>query len=270
MKISAEKERAKTEAELYHDERKEVRLALKKKWFCEVHSQPDKPMLCYRDGVNNECYPITENNLNLWASFHVRIYFITCLKGAKSFQLADPENNPIDKKPAKVNILANGPHGRAPAQHANDQIAGPPTFPYNVYPSPYAFPNPWFPPGYQQLPVGYGATAAQPVIPQPTVPQSAIAQPSVPQPIANIPKIPEWLLYCDKHPEREGDNLAAYTTKFEKQGYRRINQLTDDNRIVLTEKLSDWLGIERGTIDLITRYAEEDIGLLKAGMFTMK
>ena len=35
------------------------------------------------------------------------------------------------------------------------------------------------------------------------------------------------------------------------------------------EKLSDWLGIGRGTADLIIQYAEEDMELLKANKFSM-
>ena len=36
------------------------------------------------------------------------------------------------------------------------------------------------------------------------------------------------------------------------------------------EKLSDWLNIGKGTADLIIQYAEEDMELIKAGMFSME
>ena len=55
--------------------------------------------------------------------------------------------------------------------------------------------------------------------------------------------------------------------KFDQQGYRRINQLVGTHMSV--EKLSDWLGIGRGTADLIIQYAEEDMELLKANKFSM-
>jgi hypothetical protein len=35
------------------------------------------------------------------------------------------------------------------------------------------------------------------------------------------------------------------------------------------EKLSDWLGIGKGMANLLIRYAEEDVKLLKNGEFTM-
>ena len=35
------------------------------------------------------------------------------------------------------------------------------------------------------------------------------------------------------------------------------------------EKLSDWLSIGKGTADLLIQYAEEDMGLVNAGTFSM-
>jgi endonuclease III-like uncharacterized protein len=36
------------------------------------------------------------------------------------------------------------------------------------------------------------------------------------------------------------------------------------------ENLSNWLGIGKGTADLIIQYAEEDMALVRDGKFTMK
>lgn len=83
----------------------------------------------------------------------------------------------------------------------------------------------------------------------------------------NYPKICEWLLYCDTHPQRSGEDLAAHAEKFDREGYRRINQLARTR--VSIEKLSEWLGIGKGTADLLIQYAEEDIELVKAGNFSM-
>ena len=35
------------------------------------------------------------------------------------------------------------------------------------------------------------------------------------------------------------------------------------------EKLSEWLNIGKGTADLIIQYVEEDVELVKAGMFNI-
>lgn len=81
------------------------------------------------------------------------------------------------------------------------------------------------------------------------------------------PYIRTWLEYCDSHPDRRGENFSAHAGKFDQQGYRRINQLTGDRMSV--EKLSDWLSIGKGTADLLIQYAEEDMGLVNAGTFSM-
>jgi hypothetical protein len=83
-----------------------------------------------------------------------------------------------------------------------------------------------------------------------------------------IPKIGAWLMYCDRHPDRRGEDFSEHMGKFDQEGYRRINQLTRDRMSV--EKLSDWLKIGKGTADLIIQYAEEDMELVKAGTFSME
>jgi len=47
---------------------------LTKYWQCEVHSLPDKPALCWipiEQRPHGNCYPITQSNINYWASLIV-------------------------------------------------------------------------------------------------------------------------------------------------------------------------------------------------------
>jgi hypothetical protein len=61
--------------------------------------------------------------------------------------------------------------------------------------------------------------------------------------------------------------LVTMLTNSANKGYHRINQLTGDH--ISVEKLSDWLGIGKGTVDLLIQYVEEDVELVKASTFTM-
>ena len=79
--------------------------------------------------------------------------------------------------------------------------------------------------------------------------------------------IPEWLRYCDQHPQCCGEDFSEHTSRFDQEGYRRIHQLTGQR--ITVEKLADWIGIGKGMADLLIRYAEEDVELIKAGIFTM-
>ena len=56
-------------------------------------------------------------------------------------------------------------------------------------------------------------------------------------------------------------------TKFDAEGFRNLIQLTSGRMTV--EKLSGWLGIGKGTADLIIGYADEDIALIHEGKFMM-
>jgi hypothetical protein len=91
----------------------------------------------------------------------------------------------------------------------------------------------------------------------------------VPDPSIKVvyPEISAWLEYCNTHPDRHGEFFAAHAPKFDFEGYRRIHQLTGDR--ISVEKLSDWLGIGKGTADLLIQYAKEDVDLVRAGKFTM-
>jgi hypothetical protein len=135
------------------------------------------------------------------------------------------------------------------------------------------------PPPYHQLaPPGVSGMATQWPGPGyghfPPMPSNLghATQPSEPRlSVSDYPLILPWLAYCDSHPGRTGDNFSSYAWKFETEGYRRINQLTSDSadRLSLIEKLSSWLSIGKGIADLLTRYAEEDIALIKKGTFSM-
>jgi hypothetical protein len=63
------------------------------------------------------------------------------------------------------------------------------------------------------------------------------------------------------------ESFSTLAETFDKEGYRRVDQLASNCTSV--EKLSDWLGIGKGTADLLIHYADEDVKLLKSGVFTM-
>jgi hypothetical protein len=176
----------------------------------------------------------------------------------------NPEKYPVDKKPPELRLLGrNNSHFGPPGQQMAGLTPGEPTmpnagFPYNFYPPPYVQPA-WYGlpsaagPGYLQPPTGYAQPPAMP--------------PALKQTI-QYPTISTWLEYCDRHPQRSGEDFSDHAWKFDKQGYRRINQLTGER--ITVEKLSDWIDIGKGTADLLIRYAEEDADLVKAGTFTME
>jgi hypothetical protein len=89
--------------------------------------------------------------------------------------------------------------------------------------------------------------------------------PALPTQSVEYPMIAEWLTYCDNHPQRSGEDFSSLMPKFDDEGFRRLYQLTGDR--ITVEKLSEWLGIRKGTADLILRYAEEDIVVIRAGVF---
>jgi hypothetical protein len=138
---------------------------------------------------------------------------------------------------------------------------GPPGYP--LPPTPIYPPGQFTMPGWPNQPGSNTVSGPWPGI----LTQSSDA--TVADVIVEYPLISQWLLHCDYHPARSGDDFSSHAWKFETEGYRRINQLTADNRFLLIEKLSAWLGIGKGIADLITRYAEEDVALVRAGKFSM-
>lgn len=125
----------------------------------------------------------------------------------------------------------------------------------NQGPMPFGFPLPH--PGWFAPPPAFAPAPAP--APAPSAPKNV--------PNINYPSIGDWLRYCDQQPARSGENFGALVHKFTDEGYRRINQLTGDRMSI--ENMSKWLGIGKGTADLIIQYAEEDTALLRNGEFKM-
>lgn len=196
---------------------------------------------------------------------HVRLLtntYTICLYAYVS-QAKNPEKYPVDTKPLEINLYNTALHLRAPAQYIPGSASAPMpslAFPYGYYPSPYGLPPTagYLPVqqhvlhgGYAQPPMGYAPP------PGPSAPKQAI----------KYPMILAWLKYCDWHPQHCREDFSNHVLKFNKEGYHCIHWLTGDQ--IMVEKLSDWLNIGKGMVDLLICYAEEDVELMKADAFTM-
>ena len=53
------------------EKRTAIHQSLIKLHSCLTHSHPDKKVVCWKDMAQGLCYPVTESNLNLWATLHV-------------------------------------------------------------------------------------------------------------------------------------------------------------------------------------------------------
>jgi hypothetical protein len=85
-------------------------------------------------------------------------------------------------------------------------------------------------------------------------------------PGVEVPEICPWLVYCDHHPSRKGRiEFASYAETLKQEAYHRIDQFTERG----VEDIARWTGIKPAIIDLLQRYAKEDMRLLSAGHFTM-
>src|ERR1700720_4797379 len=82
---TVESSKEKSQLDKFFKAKKAARKALTDIWRCDIHGLPDKPVLCWRDPENGQCYLITKNNLNYWASLHV--CYVPC-----SFLLLHPLN----------------------------------------------------------------------------------------------------------------------------------------------------------------------------------
>ena len=58
------------------EKKKEVIQQLTDRWSCEIHSLPDKPSLWWKPVDPGECYPITQSNINFWASCIVSSFIL--------------------------------------------------------------------------------------------------------------------------------------------------------------------------------------------------
>ena len=220
--------------------------------------------MCWKDPTQNQCYAVTEGNLNWWATLIVRaplnIRYYSSLTGP--LQVKDPVTYSAEKKPLEINVYGAPPRSRAPGREM--AVSQPPPlppmgFPYAYYPPPYAPMPPW----YSQPP----PSSFNPVQPAPALAPTLDRAATKPTIKVSYPQITTWLAYCDRHADRRGEDFSALASKFDKEGFRRLNQLTGAR--VTVEKLSEWLNIGKGTADLLMGYAEEDVELCKAGNFTM-
>ncbi|KIL54687.1 hypothetical protein M378DRAFT_18653 [Amanita muscaria Koide BX008] len=228
-----------------HDDSFEKRTAIRQSLIelhsCPTHSHPDKKATCWKDGGQGLCYPVTESNLNLWATLH----------------LEHPEKYTLTEKPAEIKVHLNGPRSRAPATKAAQALGGMgpgaqllafgglgyPSMPYG-YP-PYPFPMPQQHPN-QIMPAVVEINAELDI---------------------EYPSISEWLSYCDRHPRRSSSRLSQYADAFNNEGFVFIDQLVGPR--ITIENLAGWLSIGKGTSDLVIRYAEQDVQLVKAGKFQL-
>src|SRR5271168_741546 len=169
----------------------------------------------------------------------------------------DPQKYSVNHKPDELDVTRNKPRTQAPAEHPPAQQ------PYAAQQFPAQFPAApaFYYPQPAIQPVWYGRPMDVPGLPaglQPVPAATAIVYPS----------IADWLNYCDSHPDRAGEDFKTHIAVFDRHGFRRMNQLTGPWMTV--EKLSDWLSIGIGTADLLIQYAEEDVVLIKNGLFSMK
>jgi hypothetical protein len=257
-------DRPKTDTDVFHEHKVQARIDIIGIFQCNVHSLPDKPVTCFKDPQTGLCYPITEQNLNLWATLHVRKHLFHLHRLIMDHkQVRRPDEHPLDKVPQAINIYANGPHTRTPAQHqhapAQQVLQPPPSFPYGYYtPHPFGMVAP---PGWPVQTMNQPITNTNP---------GQLPPPLAPAPLATgvkYPLISAWLQHCDKHPGHSGEDFSRLLPNFDKEGYRQIQQLTGDR--ITVEKLAEWIGIGRGTADLLIHYAIEDVELVRAGSFVM-
>ena len=61
-----------------HQKKIAVREALRARWRCDIHTTGDRPVPCWRDGFTDQCFAMTENDLNMWADLHVHRSNVLC------------------------------------------------------------------------------------------------------------------------------------------------------------------------------------------------
>ena len=178
-------------------------------------------------------------------------------------QLEHPEKYTLTEKPAEIKVHLNGPRSRAPATKAAQALGGMglgaqmlafgslgyPPMPYG-YP-PYPFPMPQQHPNTMG-PLGQITPAAVEISAESNI---------------EYPSISEWLSYCDRHPRCSSSRLSQYADAFSNEGFVFIDQLVGPR--ITIENLAGWLSIGKGTSDLVIRYAEQDVQLVKAGKFQL-
>ena len=171
-----------------------------------------------------------------------------------------PEVKPL-QVPVKKNGARNHVGGRPGADGQNVGALTQPML-YGYYPSLH----PYYPiqqQGWPGVALPYGPSTQQMV-----GPGFQHQEPSMPiKSTAKGPAIANWLRYCDNHQDCKGAAFCMLAEIFEEQGYRTIEQLMSTQITVVD--MSTWLGIGKGTADLIIQYADEDMNLVRNGMFRM-
>ena len=227
---------------------------------CLTHSHPDKKAICWKD-EHGICYPVTESNLNLWANMVVRILqvisHVSEIRCSCIQQTQHPDKYYVSQMPPEVNARQNGPRARAPAKLQP---------PASNVPSIGMGMN-YYHPYYRSLPPAPLPYPGMQAYSMPAPPSDQLATQTNPAADLDYPLITRWLSYCDQHARRGGRDLSKHAVAFDDEGFVTIDQLVGPR--VNIEKLSEWLGIRKGTADLILRYAEMDVGLVKAGKLNL-
>ena len=130
---------------------------------------------------------------------------------------------------------------------------------------------PPMPYGYPPYPYG------PPPLPMPPIQPPTAVHTSLPGEVMTMvetnsdleyPSISNWLNHCDQHPKRSSYKLSQYINAFDKEGFVSLDQLTGPR--ISIEGLAGWLNLGKGTTDLIIRYAEHDVLLIKNRKFQLQ
>lgn len=98
-------------------------------------------------------------------------------------------------------------------------------------------------------------------LPASTSASGAVSQPNTGALEESIlfPHISDWLGTLDSDPVRGADNrnFTQYAQRFTDHGFLRLNELLDE--LVSVDSLAQWLGVGRGVIVVILKYAKADV-----------
>ena len=181
-------------------------------------------------------------------------------------QIQDPERFSTKVKPIQVTAQQNGAchQGRKLDPNQPDMqflsIPQPAVMPHGFYHSPHMY----FP-GYMQQ---HGWPGQPPPAGFHPNMMPGFQQPAPIVPTTKGPTICDWLDHCDHLPDCQAPLFFTLLEKFRRQGYQTIDQLTS-SRVTVAD-LSSWLDIGKGTADLIIAYADQDMALVRNGMFKLE
>lgn len=238
----------------------------------------DKTVPCWRDGLTMQCYAIAEQDLNLWADLHVSTATLCTIETriSTSFQIKNPSEYPIDKKPPQLNLFHSVRNAQLTQEKQQQQMMSNPfTMPFGGSFFPPTFMAPW---QMQAMMMGQGNP--NPLMPgfappesnthnNPTGQLGGPSQQTALSTKSNIvfPDVSEWVVYCDRHPQWSRARIGDLSAKLDKQGYLWIDQLTSDQ--VSQSNLAEYLSIGLGTAALIIKYADDDMACVRERTFNM-